>query len=215
MPEPYESDNPFTPEQVQAYNRWSHFEADINKEFNQDVHQVENNALGELDEYGITENPEELITAFRYYRKAVYNYFLDDSRARGIAPPVSVVGPANYSGNVGRADKIRENASASLDLARKYIDRAVGHAIKGKTKLSTINEWLPLAQSAGNAVKFGKLYLEAMKEKARQMPEEQRGSLEHDLVSGNGMWESVYRSRGRALYKMLIPEENDDKEEVR
>jgi hypothetical protein len=133
---PWMRDNPFTKDDIERYNAFSHFDVNINREFNAKVRQKEVAVKDRLAEYGIYEIPNDVKKALYYYRKALYDFYVDDARARGIAPPVSVVGPSKYRGNIERAERIMDKALERVDIAEKYLGRAVERNIKGKVRVS-------------------------------------------------------------------------------
>lgn len=198
-------DSPFTKEEVEAYNRYTHFPSKINEEFDRQIHSKEKKIRDELAEYGVHELTEALETALNYYRKAVYNYYLEESRARSIAPPMSVVGPSKYPVHrIPQAEKISRKALSQIELAEKYIDRGVSAAIKGKPAVAIIQKWLPLVKAAKNRLAFGKQYLDEMKKELRAKPESEMTGHDHLLLSGT-MFDHVLRAQGRAIYDKLTP----------
>ncbi|MBA7637056.1 hypothetical protein ES703_44688 [subsurface metagenome] len=199
--EPFTRDAPFTKEQVEDFNRYTHFPSDINKEFREDVTAVEKEAVDTLKKHGITTIPPDVKTSLWYYRKAVYNYYLESSRARSIAPPVSVVGASKYPHHrIPRSEKIRERALDQVETSKTYLRRALGRHTKGKLETSKIEKWLPLAQEAGSRVKFGKLYAEQIRKAAQEKTD--KSGWDQQLASGN--WDHVNRQRGRELYDKII-----------
>jgi len=63
MPEqdaPWTKDEPFTKEQIDAFNAFTHFPSDINKEFRENVRTKEQKTMEKLREYGITEAPDDV-----------------------------------------------------------------------------------------------------------------------------------------------------------
>lgn len=196
-------DSPFTNEEKEAYNRYTHFPADINKRFKEMVLAEETCIKNRLAEYGIDKPTDRLTTAVYYYRKAVYHYFLEEIRARTMAPPAYVVGPAKYQTHkLPKAEKIREKSLYPIKLAEKYIERGINEAIKGKPAVATIQKWLPLVKSAKNRLAFGKQYVEEKKRELRAKPESELTGYDHMLLSGN--FDHVLRSEGRAIYDKLI-----------
>jgi len=189
-------DEPFTKDEVDSFNRYTHFPVDINKEFSETVKAKEEEIRNELAHYGIKEMSEKLKTAIYYYRKAIYNGYLDRAKARSIAPPVSVVGPSKYSGNVQRAMKIEEKIRKRIETAEKYIRKAIVEAIKYKLPLEKIEKWLPLAKKAKSKIAFGKLYATKVKDDIEKKEEKTR----HDEDVLRGTWDHVLRSEGRAFY---------------
>ena len=195
--EPFEMDNPFTKEQVEDFNRYTHFPSDINREFNEQTNAHEEKVRAELARHGVTEFSPRLKTALWYYRKAVYEYYLDRAHSRNIAPPWSVVGSSNYpTHRLPRARKIDEKASERLDTAKQYVDRAVGEAISGKLETKIIEKWGEVAKKT-TKIQFGKLYAEDMHK--QHDGEDTRFAQE---VRG-GFWDHAYRSQGRALWAKL------------
>jgi hypothetical protein len=124
--------SPFSRDEVEAFNTFSHFYVDINKEFNDTVEHKEDEIRNILNRYGVKQFTNEIKTALYYYRKALYQYYLDESRARSVAPPISVVGPTKYRGNVKLAESIHEKALQKIRIAEDYLNKAVNRAIAGR-----------------------------------------------------------------------------------
>lgn len=125
---PWLTDHPFTKEDADRYNRYTHFETtaeEMNRRFREDVEKYEEWVRECLKEYGITEIPENVRRALEGYRKALYEWEIARIRAREIAPPVSVVGPAKYKGNPEKADRIQRRAREALEEAKEKLRRAV------------------------------------------------------------------------------------------
>ena len=129
----YMRPSPFTKEQVRAFNQYSHFEIDINKDFNAAVASGE---AGARSKFG-TNMPENVKKAIEYYRKSTYEYYLESGRARAVAPPTSVVGPSKYRGRPDRAHKIMGNAIEKQNYAKKRLDIEINKALAEKEKKSS------------------------------------------------------------------------------
>jgi hypothetical protein len=134
--EPWMRHDPFSKEDVARYNSLSHFDVDINRDFNVKVAQKEAAVKAELEEYGIYGTPNDVKKALYYYRKAIYDFYMDEARARGVAPPVSVVGPSKYRGNVEKAQRILDRALEKIEIAERYLDRAVNRNVQGRVRVS-------------------------------------------------------------------------------
>jgi hypothetical protein len=206
--DPWTSDAPFTKEQVDGFNRYTHFPSDINKEFGRDIQEKEENVKNTLTRYGMEEPAEEIKKALWYYRKALYEYFLEVSRARAKAPPPSVVGPANYNySSMPKADRIRDNASEKLGVAKQYLERALNRNTKGRTDVVLLkqrqDEYGDMFRESKNRVEFGKKYAEWEKRKIelRQKNGEQLTGWDLQQLSGN--WDHVRRQQGRTMYDLL------------
>jgi hypothetical protein len=136
---PYMGTSPFSQEQIRAYNRYSHFDVDINKGFNASIDNAENkvkNTYPDLDQA-----PENVKTALAYYRKSLYEWYLEHTRASHAAPNWFVVGPANnYKGNLQKAHKIEDKANEKLKNADKWIDKALMRSRKAENREATKNE---------------------------------------------------------------------------
>ena len=205
MPEqdaPWTKDEPFTKEQIEGFNIFTHFPTDINKEFKERVKAKESEVANRLKEHGITDIPEDVKRSLWYYRKALYEYYLDESRARATAPPVSVIGPAAYPVHrIPKADRIREKGRERIEIAERYLNRAIKRHIKGKLETTTIQRWLPLAKKAKNRIEFGKLYTEEIKKEAQKEFEKTSWG---ELVL-RGAFDYRLREEGRELYDKLAP----------
>lgn len=204
--DPWESDAPFTKEQEDGYNRYTHFPANINKEFGNQVRGKEDAVKEKLADYGITELSEDLKKALWYYRKAVYEYYLEESRARNMAPPVYVVGPSNYNySKLPRADKVRGKAHEKITVSEKYIEGGINRLISGRPSLATLDEYLPMVAESKNRVDMGKKYAEWEKEKLRIKQKMGANLTNMDLMTISGDWDHVSRQRGRMMYDRLLP----------
>lgn len=123
--------SPFTDEQIRSYNRYSWYDVDINKEFDNSIKIVIDN----VNTHYPGEKPEAVEIALYYYRMALYNYYLEEIRAKNKNPGSWFVGPSNYKGNPEAARKISENAMEKLDTAKEYLRKAIksGHVEEDKT----------------------------------------------------------------------------------
>lgn len=122
-PAPYNSEAPFTAEDVARFNRFTHFpkeQAKENAAFAEQSRQERVHAEQVLKGYGKTEMPDDVGRALERLRKARYHIFLASVRSREIAPPWSVVGPARYSehANPDRAHRMMGRAFEELNNAR-------------------------------------------------------------------------------------------------
>jgi hypothetical protein len=122
---------PFTKEQEESFNRYTHFPIDINKEYNKEVNNKEEIILNKLGLLEPRDLPEEVSYALGNYRKELYNWYLAKSRSYSVAPPVSVVGGSKYRGNIEKASGIERSASERLEKAKKKLDIKIR---KEKTK---------------------------------------------------------------------------------
>lgn len=131
--EPWMDKNPFTKEEVERYNYFSHFDVDINRTFNLQIEAIEHDIRERLKYYGIDAPTPEIRSALNAYRKALYEYYLEEMRAREAAPPWHIVGPSKYPTNrIPKAERIRENARERLASAKCNLEKAVNEAVKGK-----------------------------------------------------------------------------------
>lgn len=122
-------DEPFTKEQVSFYNQFTHFPTDINKEFKERVKAKEQEIIEKLGEI-----PENVKKALYWWRKALYEWYLEEARARAIAPPISVVGRSKYRGKPERAFKIMEKATEKLHKAEEKLEDEVMKEISKRYK---------------------------------------------------------------------------------
>ncbi len=120
----YMKSSPFTNQQISMYNNYSFYDVDINKEFNNSVNRMEATIRKHYPK-GV---PAEVLKALARYRKAVYESYLAESRARFTAPSQAVVGPAGYKNfdkKRARADSIRQESLNNVHYAEKQIDLAI------------------------------------------------------------------------------------------
>ncbi|MFA6887329.1 MAG: hypothetical protein WCQ65_10210 [Fermentimonas sp.] len=120
----YMKNSPFTSLQVQTYNSYSFYDADINKDFNNEVARIEKLIKSKFPSGA----PAEVLQAVDRYRRYIYESYLSESKARMTAPSQAVVGPAGYKNfdkKRARADNIRSKSRESLDYAKKQLDLAI------------------------------------------------------------------------------------------
>ncbi len=115
------NDAPYTKEQCDAYNRYSFFDIDMNSQFYTEIQTYEDKAKELFHE----EVPERVKISLYYLRRAVYNYYLEDTRASGKAPSPMVVGISNYKGNFEKAAAIQKNAYKKVETAKEYFNKAI------------------------------------------------------------------------------------------
>jgi len=109
---------------VQAYNSYSFYDADINKDFNNEVARIEKLIKSKFPGGA----PAEVLQAVDRYRRYIYESYLNESKARMTAPSQAVVGPAGYKNfdkKRARADNIRSKSRESLDYAEKQLELAI------------------------------------------------------------------------------------------
>lgn len=135
---PYMGTSPFTAIQIQAYNRYSHFDVNINNGFNSSIERAENKVKNKYPD--LDQAPENVRLSLAYYRKALYEWYLEHTRASHAAPNWFVVGPANYRGNLQKAHKIEDKANERLKTAEKWIDKALMRSRKAENREATKNE---------------------------------------------------------------------------
>lgn len=122
----YMGSSPFSSEQVRSFNSFSHYDVDINKDFNAGIMSMESKVKKKFP----TSIPGNVKTAMEYVRKAKHDYYLESSRARAVAPPVYVVGPANYKGKPDRAHRIRGKAIERTAKAESRLEKEIKKAQK-------------------------------------------------------------------------------------
>ncbi|MBZ5500515.1 MAG: hypothetical protein LAP85_29330, partial [Acidobacteriia bacterium] len=129
IPEPQPTEaGPFTAQDVERFNRLSHFPKDLAKEnasFNAETAQWRQEAIDRLKRYGIDEIPEDVENALSRLRAARLNMAREFTRAREVAPPWTVTGRSNYRGNPERAHAIEGKAVNEYEAAKEYLNRAL------------------------------------------------------------------------------------------
>ncbi|MBZ5500518.1 MAG: hypothetical protein LAP85_29345, partial [Acidobacteriia bacterium] len=129
IPEPQPTEaGPFTSQDVERFNRLSHFPKDLAKEnasFNAESAQWRQEAIDRLKRYGVNEIPEDVENALSRLRAARLNMAKEFTRAREVAPPWTVTGRSNYRGNPERAHAIEGKAVNEYEAAKEYLDRAL------------------------------------------------------------------------------------------
>jgi len=120
---PYNTDAPYTAEDIARFNRFTHFPKDRDKEnraFAALTHEERTRAEETLKPYGKTVIPDDVARALERLRRARYQVFVTAVRSREIAPPWSVVGPARYAehANPDRAHRMMGLAYEEFNNAR-------------------------------------------------------------------------------------------------
>ena len=121
---PWSKDRPFTTSQLEDYNRYTHFPINLNDQFEPDVKGKEERVKSSFPKGA----PQTVINAMKNYRKERYYYYLERSRARSVAPPMYVVGPAKYKGRPDRAHAIEGKAIEALNKATDILDKSIDRA---------------------------------------------------------------------------------------
>ena len=122
-------DEPFDKDFVQHYNQFSHFWVNPNEEFKKKVKAIEKELIKTFGK----KIPKSVKKALYAYRKALYEYFIAEAKARAIAPPISVVGRAKYKGKPEKAEKIRESAFKKLERAENLLESLISKERYKKT----------------------------------------------------------------------------------
>jgi len=125
----YMKNSPFTSRDIQIYNSYSFYDVDINKEFNATVDRMEKIVQKEFPKGA----PAEVLKALANYRKAIYESYLAESKARMTAPSQMVVGPAGYENfdrKRSRANAIRNKSYEDVKYAEKQIKLAIQRSNK-------------------------------------------------------------------------------------
>ncbi|NOQ48382.1 MAG: hypothetical protein GQ576_04490 [Methanococcoides sp.] len=126
----YMQSSPYTSEQVRSFNMFSHYDVDINKDFNASIRKIESDVISKFPK----QIPQNVKTAIEYVKKAQYEYYLDSGRARMVAPPIYVVGPANYKGKPDKAHRILGKALARLETANIRLQKEIRKALAEERK---------------------------------------------------------------------------------
>lgn len=117
--------NAFTPEQVDDYNRYTHYPQDINKEYAENMGRVIDETRAKLKNYGIEKIPGEVQTALDRYARALKENYLATAKSRAVAPSPMVVGRSNYKGNRKKAHAIEQKAINAMDKAQSDLAAAI------------------------------------------------------------------------------------------
>lgn len=118
----------FTTEDVERYNRFTHFPKDVgteNQRFRAESEEILSETKTRLARYGIQDIPEDVQEAIDRLTAARYNLTREFTRSREVAPPWTVVGPANYKGNHDRAHAIERNAMERYEAAKERLRLAI------------------------------------------------------------------------------------------
>ena len=134
----WQKEAPFTKEEISSWNSLTHFPRDWNKDFKESVNKKEKAILKQLNIQKIEAAPEDVQNAFDYYRKNIYENIRERNRARQIAPPMYVVGPAKYpTHRIPKAEAIENRASEKLKKAEKTLRKITYQYIDLKPRKST------------------------------------------------------------------------------
>jgi len=188
---PWLSSSPFTTEQTDRYNRYTHFEIDFNKEFDVEIDRIKKHVADTLEKYQTHQADIDIAESeINKYRRKLYDYYLSRFDLQSYYPPVSVVGPAKYPYQKKSKAAAREKKMITTwQKAVAEFDRAIYRITKGRTAKAVTFQWSELAL-AMNRLSFGKRYAE-QKIKEAQFPNAEA-------------FASTYRKRGRELHKDLI-----------
>lgn len=122
-PPPYNTEAPYTADDIARANRFTHFPKDRDKEnaaFATLSREERTRAAETLSRHGKTVMPEDVARTLERLRRARYQVFMTTVRSREIAPPWSVVGPARYAehANPDRAHRMMGRAYEEYNNAR-------------------------------------------------------------------------------------------------
>lgn len=188
---PWLRSSPFTKEQTDTYNRYTHFEIDFNKEFDVEIDRIKKQVADTLEKYQTSQGDIDISKSeINKYRRKLYEYYLSRFDLQSYYPPVSVVGPAKYP--YQRKSKAAAREKKMITTWQKAVaefDRAIYRITKGRTAKAVTFQWSELAL-AMNRLSFGKRYAE------QQIKEAQFPNAE--------AFASTYRKRGRELHKELV-----------
>lgn len=124
------SAGPYTADLIARFNRFTHFPKDLateNQRFQEWAASLEAQVVGRLERYGVDGIPEDVAAAIEGVKRAEVQWFHRYVRAREIAPPVMVVGSANYHKHArpAKADKCLEVGFSLVDQAKERLERVV------------------------------------------------------------------------------------------
>ncbi len=120
------TDTPFTKEQIHSYNSFSFYDIDINNEFNKEIKAREKEVFETLDKLNVKDVPEHVNQAFRNYRKALYNYYLEYARNKNYYPSPMVVGPSKYPFHrKEKAMRQLDNIMARINEAKERFEKQI------------------------------------------------------------------------------------------
>lgn len=117
------TDAPYSDALIRRYNALTHWPTEAstqNARFREWSQQLRAHTVETLARYGVEEIPADVLAAEAAVRRAEVHFFEALVRAREIAPPVTVVGPANYRGKPERAQSIQR---AALEACKKAQER--------------------------------------------------------------------------------------------
>lgn len=188
---PWLRSSPFTKEQTDTYNRYTHFEIDFNKEFDVEIDRIKKHVADTLEKYQTSQGDIDIAKSeINKYRRKLYDYYLSRFDLQAYYPPVSVVGPGKYPYQKKSKAAAREKRMITTwQKAVAEFDRAIYRITKGRTAKAVTFQWSEVAL-AMNRLSFGKRYAE-QKIKEAQFPNAEA-------------FASTYRKRGRELHKDLI-----------
>ncbi len=124
------TDNPFSQEMVEDYNRFSQYQVTLTQvtdSFNNEVMADRQMAVATLAKYGINEIPENVQQRLDRLKQARRYIFIADVRSRNLAPPPTGVGWTNYHkyARVNKANRVLEKAFDMLQKAKYNLSVAL------------------------------------------------------------------------------------------
>ena len=100
-------------------------------------------AVERLKRFGINTVPDDVQAALDRFQQVYEDSWRTRVRAREVAPPWSVVGPANYKGNADKAHRMERRAFEEIDKKTYTLNKIVGRYAPNKSlDVDTIKEQL-------------------------------------------------------------------------
>lgn len=145
----------FTKEEVDAFNRYTHFPIDINEDYNNNVFNILNDVKEKLKKKGIEKIPIELEDAINNYKTKLKTWYLTKSEINSYAPPIYVVGPAKYPiQKLKIANQREEKNNIMLENAVENIYKTLRNIIKYELDIDIINKWKDVIDNVSKVVKM-------------------------------------------------------------
>jgi hypothetical protein len=196
---PYMQLSPFSKEMQRRFENTTFHPYDLNEQFNESVAKAEKDAVDALNNYSVTEIPQDVKTALAYHRKALYEYLT--AKANQVPSPM-VTGPSKYNYSKLHKDNAKQDKlSDALETSRQYLKRALNKATKGlmtKSKQASHDQWKQIALVTPRKQFAEKMYQSAY-EKAN--PELQK------TYDAGGFVSSI-KSKARKLHEQMIGSED-------
>lgn len=210
---PWLTDTPFTQEQVDRFNRLTHFPRTLeaeNRRFLDLKKEITEATLAKLKRFGQPEIPPEVQSCVNWLLKAYYEYEIAMIRSRELSPPWTVTGRANYSKvfterKQRQSRNTEENAHRQVEKAKEKLRLAINRLSPNAAISSDDpNAIEKLREKLKNCQEMQILMKEANKiVRAKKPTDEEKASKLNDLFMARNWRE---KTRDRVIQEILHPQ---------